>query len=382
MKLFECQHCGQTLYFENVRCESCGHPLGYLPFKETVTALEPDQGVWKALAEPKAHYRYCANEPHGVCNWLLPAESSDLLCLACRHNRMIPDLSLPQNLANWKKIEAAKHRLFYSLLRFRLPLATRSKADPDGLAFDFLVDPSQGAHASGPVMTGHDNGIITINLAEADDAERERQRNEMGEPYRTLLGHFRHEIAHYYWDRLIANTPALDKFREVFGNEQQDYGAALKRHYANGPPANWPERFVTAYASTHPWEDFAETWAHYFHMVDTLETAAAFGLRVRPKVSMAAGLAAEINFDPYRATMERIIDAWLPLTFAANSINRSMGLPDLYPFVLPPPVIVKLSFIHERIHEAAGRQVPADGKGALRAMIASLKRAVGSPQPS
>src|SRR5262245_59491605 len=122
MKLFECQHCGQTLYFENVRCESCGHALGYLPLKETVTALEPDQGVWKALAEPKAHYRYCSNEPHGVCNWLLPAESSDLLCLACRHNRTIPDLSLPQNLANWKKIEAAKHRLFYSLLRFRLPL--------------------------------------------------------------------------------------------------------------------------------------------------------------------------------------------------------------------------------------------------------------------
>jgi hypothetical protein len=381
MKLFECQSCGQTLYFENITCTSCGHSLGYLPPKETITALEPDNGVWKALAEPTARYRYCANAQHGVCNWLVRADEAETFCLACRHNRMIPDLSQPDNLANWKKIETAKHRLFYSLLRFRLPLATKTE-DPDALAFDFLASPSAGSHTAEPVMTGHDNGVITINLAEADDSKRERQRNEMGEPYRTLLGHFRHEIGHYYWDRLILNSPAIEDFRKIFGDERQDYGEALQRHYANGPPANWPDHFVSAYASVHPWEDFAETWAHYFHMIDTLETASAFGLRVRPKVSMGAELTAVIDFDPHTASMDRIIDAWLPLTFAANSINRSMGMPDLYPFVLASPVIVKLSFIHDRIHATQGRRVVPGEKNALRAIIAGLKRAIGSPVAS
>src|SRR6202047_3353338 len=171
----------------------------------------------------------------------------------------------------------------------------------------------------------------------------------MGEPYRTLLGHFRHEIAHYYWDRLVADSPAIEEFRQLFGDEREHYGAALQQHYADGPAPDWAERFVTAYASSHPWEDFAETWAHYFHMVDTLETAFAFGLRLRPTVAKGAGLAAAIDFDPYAAEMDRIIDAWLPLTFAVNSINRSMGQPDLYPFVLSPAVISKLAFLHYRI---------------------------------
>jgi hypothetical protein len=227
------------------------------------------------------------------------------------------------------------------------------------------------------VVTGHDNGLITINLAEADDAERERQRGSMGEPYRTLLGHFRHEIAHYYWDLLVFRAPNIDEFRAVFGDERRDYAAALQQHYANGAPADWPENFVTAYASSHPWEDFAETWAHYFHMVDTLETANAFGLMVRPKLTRPDRLSTAINFDPHEADMDRLIDAWLPLTFAANSLNRSMGLPDLYPFVLTPAVIVKLAFVHERIHRHIRTQHPF---GALRAIAAGLRRKVGLPQ--
>jgi hypothetical protein len=346
--------------------------LGYLPQQETVSALQADNGNWRALAEPKASYRYCANATHGVCNWLVRADSDDQFCVACRHNRTIPDLSVPLNLANWRKIETAKHRLFYTLLKLRLPLPTKAD-DPEGLAFDFLANPSGGSHLTAPVMTGHANGLITINLAEADDPERERQRKEMGEPYRTLLGHFRHEIAHFYWDRLVANSPALDRFRDVFGDEQQDYQGALQRYYSEGPAADWPEHFVSAYASMHPWEDFAETWAHFFHMIDTLETASAFGLRVRPKVAIDANLATEINFNPHIASMERIIDAWLPLAFAANSINRSMGLHDLYPFVLRLPVIVKLTFVHECIHPARG------AGGTLRAALKRLKRAVGAP---
>ena len=149
MKLFECQNCGQPLYFENTHCESCGLSLGYLPSRETVTALRPDAGMWTALAAPDRHYRYCANATHGVCNWLIPADSTDELCAACRHNRMIPDLREPQNLVHWRMMERAKHRLFYTLLKLRLPLLTKAQ-DPDGLAFDFLRDGPL------PVFTGHD----------------------------------------------------------------------------------------------------------------------------------------------------------------------------------------------------------------------------------
>ena len=379
MKLFECQNCGQPLYFENTSCESCGLRLGYLAERETVTALEEVDGAWRALAAPAEQYRFCANVEHNVCNWLVAADDAEAFCAACRHNRTIPDLTSPENLGHWRKIEFAKRRLFYSLLRLRLPLETRAE-DPNGLAFDFLSTPVGASAEQAPILTGHASGLITLNAAEADAPERERQRKSMGEPYRTLLGHFRHEIAHYYWDRLVADSPAIDEFRRLFGDERDDYGAALQRHYANGPAPDWADRFVTAYASSHPWEDFAETWAHYFHMVDTLETAFAFGLRLRPKVAKGADLSAAIDFDPYVAEMDRIIDAWLPLTFAVNSINRSMGQPDLYPFVIPPPVIWKLTFIHDRIHAVSSRRPRNLGDNALRAVAAGLKRSVGSPQ--
>src|ERR1700676_3356443 len=376
MKLFECQSCRQPLYFENTRCESCGRRLGYLPARDTVSALEPGNGGWTALAEPKEKYRYCANVDHNVCNWLLPSDHPEQFCAACRHNRTIPDLSVPHNLVRWRKIEVAKHRLFYTLLKLRLPLATRAE-DPEGLAFDFIADrEAGGSHAS--VMTGHASGLITINLAEADDPERERQRSVMGEAYRTLLGHFRHEIAHYYWARLVARSPSLQEFRNIFGDERKNYVTALQNHYAQGPPQDWPEHFVTAYASVHPWEDFAETWAHYFHMVDTLETAGGFGISLWPKVAKGVELA-KINFDPHHAPLDRIIEAWLPLTFAVNSINRSMGLPDLYPFVLAPPVIVKLAFLH-RLMEARSRPRARETRtSTIRAIVASLRRPVGSP---
>jgi len=376
MKLFECQNCGQPLYFENTRCESCELALGYLPARQTMTALEPDHPNWRSLAIPRGVYRYCANVAHGACNWMIPVSDPEQFCAACRHNRMIPDLTQADNLAHWRLIEVAKHRLFYTLLRLRLPLRTRLE-DPDGLAFDFLADGAAMPLGEGPVMTGHASGVITINLAEADDAERERRRGQMGEPYRTLLGHFRHEIAHYYWDRLIANTASLDEFRQLFGDEREDYGAALQRYYASGPPADWPAHFVTAYATAHPWEDFAETWAHYFHMVDTLETAKAFSLVLEPKLSK--GRATRIDFDPHATEMDRLIAAWIPVTFAANSINRSMGLPDLYPFVLSPPVIGKLTFIQACIHAQSGRT--AAPNSGIRAVIAGLRQRTGKSTP-
>jgi hypothetical protein len=372
MKLFECQHCGQTLFFENTRCENCGHSLGYLPAKATISALEQDGSGWRALAVPSSRYRYCANAQYDICNWLIAVDSPDSFCAACRHNRTIPDLSWTQNLANWRKVENAKHRLFYSLLRLGLPLTTRQE-DPEGLIFDFLVAPP-----GGPVVTGHAGGLITINVAEADDAIRERQRAHLDEPYRTLLGHFRHEIAHYYWDHLVRDSPSHEQFRALFGDESQNYNAALQRYYANGSAPDWPECFVSAYASSHPWEDFAETWAHYFHMVDTLEMANAFGLRLRPRVAQSADLTTAVDFDPHTATMDRILESWSPLTVAVNSINRSMGIADLYPFVLARPAIVKLTFVHDRIREAGIRPAGGQGRHGFRRIMARLKRRSGA----
>ena len=181
----------------------------------------------------------------------------------------------------------------------------------------------------------------------------------MAEPYRTLLGHFRHEVGHHYWERLIKGRPRLEGFRALFGDETQDYGAALDRHYAEGPPPNWRDSFISAYASTHPWEDWAETWAHYLHIVDTLETAHTYGLRVRPEVGDDKNLAAKIDFDPFdEPDLDIIVQGWLPLTFAVNSLNRSMGQPDLYPFVLTPAVIEKLRFVHDVVREGRVTQQP------------------------
>jgi hypothetical protein len=350
MKLFSCQGCGQLLYFENVLCESCGRALGYLTDLTEISALDRvEGGGWAVLAAPGQAYKFCHNYDAGMCNWMLPAGSEEEFCAACRHNRVIPDLSVPGNDVLWRKIETAKHRLFYSLLRLGLPLENRADDPEHGLAFDFLADPPE-SHAAG-VMTGHDNGLITLAVREADDAVREKVRGEMGEPYRTLLGHFRHESGHHFWDRLVQHDPQqLEAYRTLFGDERVDYDAALNKHYNEGAPAGWQNDYVSMYATTHPWEDFAETWAHYLHIVDTLETAGAFGLKVRPRRARGA-LAATIDFDPYKTPdMEALVEAWLPIEFATNSLNRSMGLTDLYPFVIAPRVIEKLGFIQALTH--------------------------------
>jgi hypothetical protein len=349
MKLFKCQSCGQVLYFDNTRCERCSHRLGYLANAFTLSALEPEGDEWHALGVPKGLVRFCDNAGHDTCNWLIEAGAPGTLCAACRHNRTIPDLTVGDHLQRWRRLEMAKHRLFYSLMRLRLPLHTRIEDPEHGLAFDFLAD---SPNPTGPkVLTGHDNGLITIALEEADDAERERRRTQMREPYRSLLGHFRHEVGHYFWDVLVRDGGRLEDCRAVFGDDSQDYNDALQAHYKDGPPADWQEHYVSAYATCHPWEDWAETWAHYLHIVDTLEMASSFGIRVQPRVTRDETLSAEIDLDPYRVdSMQEIIDAWLPLTFAMNSLNRSMGNPDLYPFVLSPAVVTKLGFVHELVH--------------------------------
>jgi hypothetical protein len=380
MKLFECPACGQPLYFENTTCESCGRRLGYDPTVQKLAALASQGDQWRAFGVSEQVFRFCTNAEYDACNWLIPLEDAARYCAACRHNRTVPDLTIERNRLRWRRLELAKHRLFYTLMKLKLPLADRSR-DPQGLAFDFLADPGEVSSGGPAILTGHDNGLITINIAEAEDAERERRRDAMGEPYRTLLGHFRHEIGHYFWNVLVRDDPSIEQFRLVFGDERQDYADALRRHYTQGPPGDWQDRFVTAYASAHPWEDFAETWAHYLHIVDTLETANAFGLKVKPKIGRGPELSAEIDFDPHEASdLNRLVDAWLPLTFAVNSLNRSMGQPDLYPFVLSPAAISKIGFVHERIYAWRGRPADGRGEGVLRAVIGGLRARVAAPK--
>lgn len=350
MKIFSCSKCGQAAFFENVRCTRCGVALAYLPDHAALSALDPSDGALEATA-PMAkgeRYRLCQNSiDHGVCNWAVPLKDENSYCVGCRLNDVIPNLSAPNALVAWGRLEHAKKRMLYTLFELGLPVES-SHQKKGGLVFSFLASDE----TSSPVLTGHDDGRITLNIAEADNPSREKLREQLGETYRTLVGHFRHEIGHYYWDVLIRDSDWLEPFRELFGNPDKSYEAELKRHYAEGPPPDWQNAFVSTYATMHPWEDWAETWAHYMHIVDTLGTARSYGMMLKPQ---AVGLSREpkglavnvrrVDFDDF----EDLIDSWFPLTFALNSLNRGMGLLDAYPFVLSERAITKLRFVHDVI---------------------------------
>lgn len=358
MKLFKCDHCGQPVFFENYFCIQCNSLLGFDPQQMDLIALQPASGneyvsfaTQRNISAQIQNFKYCANKQYSVCNWILPQNSASVFCLACDLNRTIPDLSRPDHLDKWARIEDAKHRLIYSLLRLNLPVVSKMRNEEKGIAFDFKSDenPADGKR----LLTGHDEGLITLNIEEADDVVREMARNQMDEVYRTVLGHFRHEIGHYYWDRLIDHTDSLIPFRELFGDERLDYDEALKQHYMKLPSDLWRNNFISAYASSHPWEDWAETWAHYMHIVDTLETAYAFEMTIKPRVASPENeMSAHLNIDPYTTVnFNDIIERWIPLSFVMNSLNRSMGLKDPYPFFINESVIKKLDFIHRTIKE-------------------------------
>jgi len=345
MKLFSCPQCGQRLYFENAQCLSCGSAVLYNP---ATAAFERAEGGF-----------HCVNANECGCNWM--ATDGGAFCQACALNKTIPDLAITGNRERWTGVEAAKKRAVYSLLAFGL--AVGPKADPGdeiGLAFDFLADPAGGGPGGERILTGHDNGLITLNVAEADSPERERMRAAMGEAYRTLLGHFRHELGHYYWDRLIRDDAArLAGFRDLFGDQTADYEQALQAHYSNGAPPDWQLRHISAYAASHPWEDWAETWAHYLHITDTLEMVNSLKLRLGeiatadentlPGSDTGGGAVDGGSAPGETATPDfaKLLERWLVLAEASNSINRCMGLADLYPFVIAPPTADKLRFVHE-----------------------------------
>lgn len=378
MKIFSCDRCGHPVFFENVQCLHCGSTLAFLPDALSLAALEPagepaPAGLLRRVgaAGTGAAYRMCLNHAlHQACNFAVPAQDPVDLCISCRQTRLLPDLSQPGNRDRWCRIEVAKRRLLYTLLQLGLASAQPDSGAADGPVFEFLAD-QPGAPA---VLTGHRNGVITLNVAEADDDERARRRVALHEPYRTLLGHLRHESGHYYWDRLILAAGRVQAFREVFGDESRDYLQALNAHYAAGPVESpWWQGYVSAYAAAHPWEDWAETWAHYLHMVDLLETASAYQTTVvvpgpAPQACTEDTAAPVINpFARGGGDFDELVRQWVPVTLLLNSLNRSLGQNDAYPFALTEGALRKLRYVHDVIGVSTMPLAPSQAEHAQAA---------------
>jgi hypothetical protein len=348
MQQFNCTNCGNRLFFENATCVRCNHVLGFDSDAMRLVALQPlsgKPGHYEVIggSDDEDHFRFCANAAHGVCNWLLPANDTRPLCRACGLNRTVPNHDDADQREAWARLEVAKKRLIYSLLRLGLPF-DRSDLPHGPMVFDFKDD----------AMTGHAEGVITIALSEADPVERERRREMFDEPYRSLLGHLRHESAHYFWTQLVLETGRIEECRRLFGDERADYAEALNAHYANGPKPNWQLEYISAYAGAHPWEDWAETWAHYLHMVDAVDTAEAVGMEPRSAGISFGAIWPFRRDDIYREeSFDDLMERWVPLTVAMNSVSRSMGHRDFYPFVIPDRAVAKLKFVHDAIRHSS-----------------------------
>jgi hypothetical protein len=392
--------CGRPVFFRNSQCLACGSALGFDSTRLVlVSIVEVDaqgdtQPLWwrrAGAATDSLRFSRCANLSAAcACNWLVDEHDAHAgrggLCPCCRLTRTLPDLALPDNGRRWLLIEQAKRQLVSGLLALRLPLASKTHDDAEhGLAFDLL----QSAPGAAPVRTGHEDGVITLDVEEADDVTREQRRSALREPYRTLLGHLRHESGHYYWQRLVADGSWLQVFRRCFGDERADYAAAMQRHYEQGAPPQWADVHVSAYASSHPWEDWAETWAHYLHMVDTLGTAHSFGfdgthVELGFERYHAAGLGAPV--DARSEGFVAMLNRWMELNGVLNELSRAMGLHDFYPFVLSEAVVRKLWLVHRIVADAAvsGAQIlpqplPQPSRVPHRVAAATLPASSGGP---
>ncbi|MBB1444199.1 putative zinc-binding metallopeptidase [Pseudoalteromonas sp. SG43-3] len=375
MKTFKCNCTDQLiLFFESSHCLACGRTVGIDDEFDQVEPYEIDEqsGLFYKAEAPEVFYKKCDNNAqYHVCNGMVNldtfipvADKDEVLCFSCRFNETVPDLSIIGHIPLWKKMETAKRRALYTLKSLSLPLNTIIQEPESGLSFDFITDRNVSDHFVSPIIgqdvvfTGHDCGHITINLAEADDVARSQAKIAMGERYRTLLGHFRHELGHYYFDQLIANSPKKHALcKQYFGDDELDYQQALDTHYKQGAPANWHETFISEYATMHPYEDWAETWAHYMHIIDTLETAKNFsitgsttGNEFELDEADELRLPQSAYYFNSQTSIDAILDTWMEFSIILNSLNRSMGLADAYPFVLTQAVRTKLSFIHHAIH--------------------------------
>ena len=376
MQTFKCTCSGTpSLFFESNCCTACGRVVGLTDDFDAVRPfdVEPETGHFTLAEGDGKRYKKCKNfADHQACNGMVdvnltnPQGVAVVLCFACRFNETIPNLNVEEHIPLWQKMEAAKRRALFTLNALPVPLQNLQENPATGLSFEFIVDRDVKDHFLSKlphhpdVMTGHNFGNITINLAEADEVARSATKAAMGEQYRTLLGHFRHELGHYYFDQIIAPDPNKHRLcKTIFGDDECDYQQALDKHYEQGgAPADWPQNYISEYATMHPWEDWAETWAHYMHIIDTLETAQCNGIALsRSQIVDSDEAIDELNLpqqnddSDFTASFADVLDTWMAFSVILNSINRSMGLQDAYPFVLTLPVRNKLTFIHHAIHD-------------------------------
>ncbi len=339
------------LNFENVHCLGCGHSVGYIPELGELAAIEEVGGeTWQIKIsgiEDQRYHQCLRYKQDNACNWMVHSADKNELCRSCRMTSIIPDLSILGNREAWHLLEMAKRRWLYGIAYLGLPIIDRIIDPQAGMTFEFLADTHEEV-----ITTGHSDGIITINVIEADPVERERMRTNLSEPYRTLLGHMRHESGHFYWDRLVGQSKHLSHVRALFGDERQDYDAARYHYYNGGGTKDWAGNFVSDYAAMHPWEDWAETWAHYLHLVDSVEIASYLGLSlyVMPSGSQKPKMSLSILQKPLQE-FDDLLNSWFPLTYATNCLNRSIGHTDWYPFTLGPGAIEKLRLVHTIVRE-------------------------------
>ncbi|CAN5138750.1 putative zinc-binding metallopeptidase [soil metagenome] len=322
MKAFRCRVCDNPLHFENSVCVSCGTALG---FSRVERAIVPLDAPGRYVDSTGTDWYVCANLNLSGCTWLAPVPGGQ--CSSCDLTRTRPSDQDLVGLENFPVAEAAKRHLLVELDTLGFPVVGKDVDPVDGVAFDLLSSVAEN------VVIGHEDGVITIDLAESDDAYREKVRAKLSEPYRTMLGHFRHEFGHYAEWQWVRGDERMATCRELFGDESADYQAEIQRHYDEGPPEGWESSYISTYATMHPFEDFAETWAHYLHICDSIETAREYGLLT------VGGIA---DFSRFR---DVVTGVWIPLSIALNQMNRSMGKDDVYPFVIPPPVLDKLDFV-------------------------------------
>ncbi|MCA8997461.1 MAG: putative zinc-binding metallopeptidase [Planctomycetaceae bacterium] len=336
MKTFECL-CGNALFWDNYSCLGCHKDVGFCPNCEEIRSIDfVEEETWQCR-HCQAILSKCRNGlAHGVCNWFLSDQevaAGESLCWSCRLTKVVPDVSKPHYVELWRKLEAAKRRVLYSLKTIQLPICCD---DCTVLPLEFHFKASTPEHL---VTTGHSAGVITIQLEEADDVQRETVRVQFAEPHRTLVGHFRHELGHYFWDLLIRGTKEVDHFRSVFGDERSPtYEDAQRAYYANGPQSNWPQNFISAYASMHPWEDFAETFNAYLDIVAVLDTAGALRWIV-----------------PDFSNCKTMLTHYQKIGLSINEFNREMGLKDLVPEIYHADVRRKIEYLHGVVRTAAKR---------------------------
>ncbi|SFE56280.1 zinc-binding metallopeptidase family protein [Roseivivax sediminis] len=316
MQIFTCPACGGATYLHNLAC-GCGHAIEF----------DPDAQAMQSLDAP------CGNRDAIGCNW---RAESDGLCRSCAMTEVVPDLREDTNRPLWAETEAAKRWMLATLGRWGWFTAS----DPGDRPVFRLLSEKTATGEAGVVM-GHANGVITINVSEARSAVLAERQEELGELYRTMLGHMRHETAHFLQLRLLSSPGFPEAFRKLFGDERADYGAALKAHYADPKPAG--DDHVTSYATAHPHEDWAETLAHLLHLVDLLDSAAAARLQLPDGPPR--------GYDAYAETdTETLLHFAVGMSIAVNHVNRALDLPDLYPFVIRSGVRTKLAFAHRWLH--------------------------------